>query len=216
MSEVENKIEELKFDDVLNVCIDYLKNFGNEESTEKFEEIRKKLVIRDYLSINQKEIVLKKILMDLTVQKDEPQIFAISSEICLFFDALLAYTNINPEIDGTFKISEVYDIFSYVGLADYIYEFCKKDYERIVNMLDRAISWSNVEMLMQSVEDLDGEKLENLNKQFAEFTSENNLDMLGKIKDILGYNDPIVTTVKNNIEETAYQETKKASEPPKD
>ena len=76
-----------------------------EEKNKAFEDIKTALVIRDYMPLEQKEIIMRKALIDMRSDEEVmPYTASILYEIALVFDCLLAYVvNLDPNIDNVYK-----------------------------------------------------------------------------------------------------------------
>ena len=99
------------------------------------------LVIRAYLPMQDKVVALVRMIIDSDKDIDVPETFFTAGlEIACCFDGLLSYVNIEPEVNIEIKNYENYDLIYQSGLADYILEFCGKDYDRLVRMMERTLS----------------------------------------------------------------------------
>ena len=122
----EGKIEYINTNQMFIRLVEFMMNPDKKENIEAFEEIKKAIVIRPFLSLDQKEYVIQKTIYAIAVDEDATEsIFVSGLEISLTFNALLAYVvNIDYDIPDFYKTSDYYDVFWGSGLADYILQFC--------------------------------------------------------------------------------------------
>ena len=99
----ENKTYEIY--EVLAAAANWLDDPENQEKAEAFEKIKTDLIIRDYMPLGQKELVMRKALIDIKADEEIlPYTASILYEMTMVFDGLLAYVvNLNPDIDSLYK-----------------------------------------------------------------------------------------------------------------
>lgn len=203
-------IEELQIMDVAKICDEYLSHYGEEEYETKFNNLKQRLIVRDFLYLSQKQIVMRKIFDDVELTASDDYDFAIWLELILTFDGLLSYTNINPNIDNVFKVPEIYDILCESGLIEYIRGYCKYDYERLTHMVETMFSWYHLVEMQKMSDRINNESVESLTKEFQKFTNANNSEYIKALGDILSYNDSLTKKVKEGIETGAYEAAMKS------
>ena len=182
----------------------------NEEKIEALEEIKRGMIIRGYMPLAQKELCLRKALIDMRSEEDGPYSWSVLYEIALLFDGLLAYVvNLNPEMDNLYKDRDFYDLLWVSGIVEYILQFCKEDYDKFVRMADRMISFDNIKELVKNIELTSPEQVERLTKEFERFITESSTEKLAHLGKIAAANDPLLMQVKQNIEGAAYAEIMK-------
>ena len=202
--------------EILAAAAEWLNDPENEEKAKAFEEIKTALVIRDYMPLGQKELVMRKALIDM--RSDEqvlPYTASVLYEIALLFDCLLAYVvNLDANIDSIYKDASFYDILKLSGIIDYILSFCEKDYDSLRQMADRMISFDNLKELTKNIELASPEQVQRLTDEFKRFTTDTNPEMLKHLGEIMAANDPLLTNIKKNIEDEAFKASQMVGEDP--
>ena len=202
--------------EILAAAAEWLNDPEDEEKALKFNEIQQGLVIRDYMPLGQKELIMRKALIDM--RSDEqvlPYTASILHEIALLFDCLLAYVvNLDPNIDNIYKDASFYDILKLSGIIDYILSFCEKDYESLRQMADRMISFDNLKELTKNIELASPEQVQRLTDEFKRFTTDTNSEVLKHMGEIMAANDPLLNRIKTNIEDEAFKASQMVGEEP--
>ena len=72
-------------------------------------------------------------------------------EICLILYGLLGYTTIENDLQMAALSSAIVDILYECGFVDKILNFCKKDYDRLCTMADRAVNFRTGLELINSI-----------------------------------------------------------------
>lgn len=200
----------MKLQEVLKVCSDFIENPENEENTKKYNDMLKNLVIRTYLPIQEKTIALVRMVLDSDKDIDVgAEFFTSGLELACCFDGLLSYVNIEPEVNLETKNYENYDLIYQSGLADYILEYCGKDYERLVRMLERTLSYENLLELTESMKQMDTGSLRELTNEIKNATKEVDPELVKNLADIMRMNDPNLYELKTMVEEQAADEAQK-------
>lgn len=200
----------MKLQEVLKVCSDFIENPENEENTKKYNDMLKNLVIRTYLPIQEKTIALVRMVIDSDKDIDVgAEFFTSGLELACCFDGLLSYVNIEPEVNLETKNYENYDLIYQSGLADYILEYCGKDYERLVRMLERTLSYENLLELTESMKQMDTGSLRELTNEIKNATKEADPELVKNLADIMRMNDPNLYELKTMVEAQAADEAQK-------
>ena len=146
----------MKLQEILDICDQFTKHPEDETAVKAYNDMLRNLVIRAYLPMQEKVVALVRMVMDSDKDIDVPEAFFTAGlEIACCFDGLLSYVNIEPEVNPDIKSYENYDLIYQSGLADYILEYCGKDYERLVRMMERTLSYENLTDLVQSMREMD-------------------------------------------------------------
>lgn len=201
-------MEEKNFDIVvvLSIISDFLSNPEDEEKVKAFEDMKRELTVRDYMPIEQKRLLLRKLMVDIKADEILPYTFSMGYEVAFLFDCLLAYVvNIDPDISDTFKDTAYYDLIYVSGLADYILSFCQKDCDRLRNMAERMLAFDNLKGLMDMMGMMTPDAVDKLTAEFKRFTMETNPELLKQYSEILSREDPLTTRVKEAIEDNAFR-----------
>lgn len=201
--------KQYKIYEVLAAAASYLDNPEDKELSAKFEEIKNGLIVREYMPIAQKELCIKKTLIDMRVDentKATPYTASVLYEIALVFDCLLGYVvNLDYDIDGIYKDATFYDILAVSGLTKYILSFCKEDYSRLEQMANRMISFDNLKELSKNLELASPEQVARLTTEFKNFITDLNPEVLARLGGIAAADDPLLTNIKNIVEDTTFK-----------
>lgn len=204
------EIKMIPFEDALRICANFINDPKSASSQESMEQLKKDIVIYGFLPIGRKMVTIYKILIDADKSYDLPvTAFTAGLELSFFFNGLLAYTNIDHNLPKEVKIYEVYDTFYQSGLADFIYGYCKKDYDRLQVMVDRSFNLGNLKEMMDSLKNLDTASIQDSLAQFKELQENLNPDIIQNIADIVRFNDPTIYTVKDELIDRAIEKLEK-------
>lgn len=199
-------MEIIDIERVVEVCSKFLENPTDKKNLDEFSNLKKDLVIKSYIPIEEKVTTLFKMSLDADKPVNIPaSIFTVGAEVVSLFDGLLSYTNINIDFADSFKTYENYDLIYSSGLADYILEFCQKDYGRLIHMFERTISYENLQDLVETMSNLDTKEIAKLTNSFNNFKNEDS-QKFKDFADILRMTDSNLTSLKDALEEDALDE----------
>lgn len=205
---MENKIQ---IQVAIRAMQEYLKNPADAGAVKSFEELKRSLAIRDYLTAAEKNIVLFRILMDADRDiNSTSSTFAMAMDLGCVFDGLLSYTNIDSTIPQEWKTYELYDMFHMSGLVDYILQYCRKDYERLVALVDRTVSFEHLTQLVDVVRKLDNKELKQTLAEFRALQEDMDPNLIRDISDIVRYNDPSLYVLKTKLVDEAMEQLDRA------
>ena len=102
------------------------------------------------------------------------------------------------------------------GLADYILDFCGKDYERLVRMLERTMSFENLTDLIKSIQAIDLKELRKTVEELKDITKDVDPELVKNMADIMRFNDPNLSKLSDNLKENAADEAFKDKEDKED
>lgn len=194
----------MKLQEILDICDQFTKHPEDETAVKMYNDMLQNLVIRAYLPMQEKVVALVRMVMDSDKDIDVPEAFFTAGlEIACCFDGLLSYVNIEPEVNPDIKSYENYDLIYQSGLADYILEYCGKDYERLVRMMERTLSYENLTDLVQSMREMDTGSLRELVNTLRNMKDEIDPEVIKSIADIARMNDPALNDLKDTIDNEA-------------
>lgn len=194
----------MKLQEILDICDQFTKHPEDETAVKMYNDMLQNLVIRAYLPMQEKVVALVRMVMDSDKDIDVPEAFFTAGlEIACCFDGLLSYVNIEPEVNPDIKSYENYDLIYQSGLADYILEYCGKDYERLVRMMERTLSYENLTDLVQSMREMDTGSLRELVNTLRNMKDEVDPEVIKNIADIARMNDPVLNDLKDTIDNEA-------------
>ena len=191
----------MKLQEILDVCDAFIKNPEDEATVKAYNDMLQGLVIRAYLPMQDKVVALVRMIIDSDKDIDVPETFFTAGlEIACCFDGLLSYVNIEPEVNIEIKNYENYDLIYQSGLADYILEFCGKDYDRLVRMMERTLSYQNLMELVQSIREVDVGGLSEVTEKIRGMKDEIDPEVIKNIADIARMNDPALNNLRDTID----------------
>lgn len=194
----------MKLQEILDICDQFTKHPEDETAVKAYNDMLQNLVIRACLPMQEKVVALVRMVMDSDKDIDVPKAFFTAGlEIACCFDGLLSYVNIEPEVNPDIKSYENYDLIYQSGLADYILEYCGKDYERLVRMMERTFSYENLTDLVQSMREMDTGSLRELVNTLRNMKDEIDPEVIKNIADIARMNDPALNDLKDTIDNEA-------------
>ncbi len=194
----------MKLQEILDICNAFTKNPEDEATVKAYNDMLQGLVIRAYLPMQEKVVALVRMIIDSDKDIDVPETFFTAGlEIACCFDGLLSYVNIDPEVNIDIKNYENYDLIYQSGLADYILEYCGKDYDRLVRMMERTLSYQNLSELVQSMREMDTGSLRELTNTIRGMKDEIDPEVIKNLADIMRLNDPALNDLKDSIDKDA-------------
>ena len=194
----------MKLQEILNICDAFVKNPEDEATVKAYNDMLQSLVIRAYLPMQDKVVALVRMIIDSDKDIDVPETFFTAGlEIACCFDGLLSYVTIEPAVNIEIKNYENYDLIYQSGLADYILEFCGKDYDRLVRMMERTLSYQNRMELVQSIKEVDVGSLSEVTEKIRGMKDEIDPEVIKNIADIARMNNPALNNLKDTIDNEA-------------
>lgn len=199
-------MEYIELSTVLAACNEFLLDPMSESAQNEINEIQSNLLIRPHLPLSQRQNVLLRVLMDIRVNEEATLVdIANALELSLTFNGLLAYTNINPDVVDNYKNEIMYDLLWMSGMCDFILDKCHNDFERMEKQVYSMISFDNLRLLLENLNQLDIGNIEELTREFKEFTFKANPETIKNLAEIAQFNDPFVTEVKKQMTDKAFE-----------
>ncbi len=206
-------MEKIEFLDFIKVCTDFIKFPENEECLKAYTDMQSKLVVKAYMPMDEKVIALYKMVLDSDKSIDLPaSVFTAGLELACLFDGLLAYTNIDVNIPASYKIYETYDAIYQSGMADYMLEFCHIDYDRLVRMMERTMSYGNLLELVDTMKNMDTREIQKLVAEVKKLKENIDPETIKNLTTIMQYSDPLMYQVKEEVVDMAMDSLDKIAE----
>jgi len=203
-----NDSEMIDIMDVLVAAAEFLDDPDNEDKFNAFDDIKRKTVVRSFMPLRRKSAVVNKIWKEIQNRDSDIYDFGSAIEISLTFDALLAYTNINPDINQVIKDFDFYDILWASGYCDMILEYCEHDYHRIYAMIDRLIANQNIGELLDVLDNIKYDKIEDLSRTINRFKLNVDPKVIHDLAKIVGSQDAAVKELNEAIDSAAMDVVK--------
>lgn len=199
--------------DIIRICKEFIEDSENEKIVKEYNDLLNSIIVKSYMPMQEKVVALVRMLMDNEREIDvESSFFTAGLELACCFDGLLAYTNIDPEVDIAIKNYENYDIIYQSGLADYILQYCEKDYERLVKMMERTLSFENLREMINSLSSMDSGMLREVVNALKGVKKDLDSETIKNIADIMRLDDPLLTQIKETIVDSALQDLEQEKE----
>lgn len=201
----------MKLQEILKVCEDFISSPEDKEILESYNKMLQELTIKTYMPMQEKVIALVRMTIDSDKDRDiDESFFTAGVELAACFDGLLSYiTNLEQEVNLEIKNYENYDLIYQSGLADYILQYCEKDYQRLIKMFERTFSYMNLNELISSMESMDTGSLKALTTTIKGLKDEIDPKIISDLADIMRYNDSNFVAIKENIVDRAMDDLDK-------
>lgn len=180
------------------------------EQAEDFDKIFPQISVKDYLPMAQKENLVAQIVWyTFDKQADETYIdYMTNFEICLILYGLLGYTTIENDLQMAALSSAIVDILYECGFVDKILNFCKKDYERLCTMADRAVNFRTGLELINSIATFDPQQLQELAQELKNTLGGLTPETVRGLVKIAQINDPATLAVAEALDKFGVLKTK--------
>lgn len=180
----------IKLTEVLTAILEFKKN-PTEETNAKVHEYMQKLQVIPYLSINRKIICASIIAANIfNVDRDAMQ-SAVHLTVAETMYGILEYcVNLENDLDSYVVDETIYDAMCDFGFIDYVLSFCGKDFERLCDLVDKMINFSNIYKIVETAEYFRSDNIDALVKQLEAARKELTPEMLANMKSILNGQSP--------------------------
>ena len=180
------------------------------EQVEEFDKIFPQILVKDYLPMAQKELLVSQIIWYTFDRQAEETCVdcAANFEICLILYGLLGYTTIENDLQMAALSASIVDILFECGFVDKILSFCKQDYERLCLMADRAVNFKSGLDLLASLESFNPEVIRNTTESLKGTLSGLTPEALQGMVKIAQMNDPTTLAVAEALDRFGILKTK--------
>ena len=180
------------------------------EQVEEFDKIFPQILVKDYLPMKQKEMAISQIVWyTFDKQPDETYIDCMSNfEICLILYGLLGYTTIENDLQMAALSAAIVDILYECGFVEKILSFCKKDYERLCKMADRAVNFRTGLELITTISTFDSQQLQTVSKELKNTIGNLKPEMIENMVKFAQMNDPITIAVTEALDKYGILKSK--------
>ena len=180
------------------------------EQVEEFDKIFPQILVKDYLPMKQKEMAISQIVWyTFDKQPGETYIDCMSNfEICLILYGLLSYTTIENDLQMAALSAAIVDILYECGFVEKILSFCKKDYERLCKMADRAVNFRTGLELITTISTFDSQQLQTVSKELKNTIGNLKPEMIENMVKFAQMNDPITIAVTEALDKYGILKSK--------
>lgn len=209
----ENKVpEQIKLAEMVNLG----SRFAQGKATvDELDEFGNRMTIRSYIPILEKMRLIMAIIFKFNSEDVEMhEIRVINMERELFFDVLLGGYALIDVADPDMRTYQSYDVL-YPLFANYILQYCKDDYNKIVKMIEDSLNIYAMKDLDSLLGNIDYQALKESAKQHEELLEklEKNKKMVADLRKIIESENPngeeILEAVSNTLQKEANEAAKK-------
>lgn len=201
--------EQIKLAELVNVASRFVQG---KTSVEELDELGNRMTIRNYIPILDKMRLIMAIIFKFNAEDVEMhEIRVINMERELFFDVLLGGYALIDVNDPDLRTYQSYDLL-YPLFANFILQYCKDDYNKIVKMIEDSLNIYAMQDLDSLFNNVDYKALKESAKQHEELIEklEKNKEMVANLRRIMDVTDPNTKKVLDNISEIANEEAKQS------
>lgn len=208
-NETENKIpEQIKLAELVNVASRFVQG---KTSVEELDELGNRMTIRNYIPILDKMRLIMAIIFKFNAEEVEMhEIRVINMERELFFDVLLGGYALIDVNDPDLRTYQSYDLL-YPLFANFILQYCKDDYSKIVKMIEDSLNIYAMKDLDSLFNNVDYKALKETAKQHEELLKsfEKNKKLVADLRKIYEAENPDGIKVLDAVSETIQREANK-------
>lgn len=205
-NETENKIsEQIKLAELVNVASRFVQG---KTSVEELDELGNRMTIRNYIPILDKMRLIMAIIFKFNAEDVEMhEIRVINMERELFFDVLLGGYALIDVNDPDLRTYQSYDLL-YPLFANFILQYCKDDYSKIVKMIEDSLNIYAMKDLDSLFNNVDYKALKETAKQHEELLKsfEKNKKLVVDLRKIYEAENPDGVKVLDAVSETIQRE----------
>lgn len=205
-NETENKIpEQIKLAELVNVASRFVQG---KTSVEELDELGNRMTIRNYIPILDKMRLIMAIIFKFNAEEVEMhEIRVINMERELFFDVLLGGYALIDVNDPDLRTYQSYDLL-YPLFANFILQYCKDDYSKIVKMIEDSLNIYAMQDLDSLFNSVDYKALKETAKQHEELLKsfEKNKKLVADLRKIYEGENPDGVKVLDAVSETIQRE----------
>lgn len=205
-NETENKIsEQIKLAELVNVASRFVQG---KTSVEELDELGNRMTIRNYIPILDKMRLIMAIIFKFNAEDVEMhEIRVVNMERELFFDVLLGGYALIDVNDPDLRTYQSYDLL-YPLFANFILQYCKDDYNKIVKMIENSLNIYAMQDLDSLFNNVDYKALKETAKQHEELLKsfEKNKKLVADLRKIYEAENPDGVKVLDAVSETIQRE----------
>lgn len=197
--------EQIKLAELVNVASRFVQG---KSSVEELDELGNRMTIRNYIPILDKMRLIMAIIFKFNAEDVEMhEIRVINMERELFFDVLLGGYALIDVADPDMRTYQSYDLL-YPLFANFILQYCKDDYNKIVKMIEDSLNIYAMQDLDSLFNNVDYKALKETAKQHEELLKsfEKNKKLVADLRKIYEAENPNGVKVLDAVSETIQRE----------
>ena len=196
-------MEKIKLTDILTAILNFKEN-PSEENDKVVHDYMQKLHVIPYLSIDRKAICASIICQNVfNVERDmvKSAVYLVVAET--MYGILEYCVNLENDLDSYIVDETIYDALCDFGFVDYILSFCGKDFDRLCDLIDKMVNFSNIYKIVETAEYFRSDNIDALVKQLEAARKELTPEMLENMKSILNGQSPEWKALKESVGDMA-------------
>ena len=197
--------EQIKLAELVNIASRFVQG---KSSVEELDELGNRMTIRNYIPILDKMRLIMAIIFKFNAEDVEMhEIRVINMERELFFDVLLGGYALIGVNDPDLRTYQSYDLL-YPLFANFILQYCKDDYNKIVKMIEDSLNIYAMQDLDSLFNNVDYKALKETAKQHEELLKsfEKNKKLVADLRKIYEAENPNGVKVLDAVSETIQRE----------
>ena len=197
--------EQIKLAELVNIASRFVQG---KSSVEELDELGNRMTIRNYIPILDKMRLIMAIIFKFNAEDVEMhEIRVINMERELFFDVLLGGYALIDVNDPDLRTYQSYDLL-YPLFANFILQYCKDDYNKIVKMIEDSLNIYAMQDLDSLFNNVDYKALKETAKQHEELLKsfEKNKKLVADLRKIYEAENPNGVKVLDAVSETIQRE----------
>lgn len=197
--------EQIKLAELVNIASRFVQG---KTSVEELDELGNRMTIRNYIPILDKMRFIMAIIFKFNAEDVEMhEIRVINMERELFFDVLLGGYALIDVNDPDLRTYQSYDLL-YPLFANFILQYCKDDYNKIVKMIEDSLNIYAMQDLDSLFNNVDYKALKETAKQHEELLKsfEKNKKLVADLRKIYEAENPNGVKVLDAVSETIQRE----------
>lgn len=197
--------EQIKLAELVNIASRFVQG---KTSVEELDELGNRMTIRNYIPILDKMRFIMAIIFKFNAEDVEMhEIRVINMERELFFDVLLGGYALIDVNDLDLRTYQSYDLL-YPLFANFILQYCKDDYNKIVKMIEDSLNIYAMQDLDSLFNNVDYKALKETAKQHEELLKsfEKNKKLVADLRKIYEAENPNGVKVLDAVSETIQRE----------
>lgn len=198
--------EKLLFSDYILKALDFEEHPEDPIKEQILKEYLDKVIIRNYIPLKEKELVMVNIMNGVNKDFDAPGRAAFL-EMSKTVSGLLAYcVNIENDVSLSTIMYSINDVCWQYGLSELVLKYCSTDYEKLCNMVDSALRFENLETLIKTASLFSQEELDKWEKSIKELETHLNSEQFKALNEYTASNDVSGVKLLSQIQEEAVSE----------
>jgi hypothetical protein len=194
--------------DLYSAIIEWLNDRDNVEKQKALGILKQQINVIQYIGLQNKQDIVESILTIVNAQSQTMGDIIVMTEYHLMIDGLLAYTNIQNDLEPEIDKYEVYDVLMIANIFDEILKICKDDFSRLTYLVDRGIQFQGLVEIGDALGSLDLTQASQDAKEIEAMLGQLPNETIKDLADIARANVPGMQMLQDNIEKVVAQEVK--------